>query len=464
MSEPKDTTKTETLDTSSLGPDIVHWVEAQTQGTLCELERHVARREAWNIAVRQQDGSIQKSFLRLDRNPVAGSRVSLEREARICAALQHTNVPVPEVLGWDKQQQLALFERVAGQAAIDKLSDAGQQRLVMEDFIDAVARLHLLSPEDLGLDDVLGTHALTARNCALDDLEGQLSQFAAFLKNYRDPLMLYGVQWLRRCAPDQIAKVALVQGDTGPVNFMFSGNKVTALVDWEWGHWGDPMEDLGNICVREFWNPSGGLTGLFERYERQSGIAYTAEAARYYRVQQNVRGMIPIHAVCQTRGMRESMAWYLSYREVGDRATCEALAQAMQIEIERPTLPKYEKPNNPLIHAALLGLERDIAPELSNSFSQSRAVDIGILVECHHREHEFAAELQEQEADEIATLLGQKRKPYQESNHALCDAIEEQRLNDTDLIRYLSRRAYRREWLYWPAAQLYPDRQWSDID
>ena len=67
--------------------------------------------------------------------------------------------------------------------------------------------------------------------------------------------------------PKTIARVSLVQGDTGPVNFMFDGDRVSAVIDFEWGHYGDPMEDLGNICVREFWNPSGGLTGLFKLYE-----------------------------------------------------------------------------------------------------------------------------------------------------------------------------------------------------
>jgi serine/threonine protein kinase len=74
-----------------------------------------------------------------------------------------------------------------------------------------------------------------------------------------------------------------------------------------------------NICVREFWNPSGGLTGLFELYEQESGIPYSRFAAQYYRVQQNVRGMIPIHAVCAHAHPRESLAWYLCYRYVGDR-------------------------------------------------------------------------------------------------------------------------------------------------
>ena len=334
-----------------LPADIIAWIEAQGPGSLQQLERHVARREAWLTAVAGPDGAVTEGFLRLERKPSHSSSISLEREVRICQALAGSGVPVPRVYAWEPQRRLALFERVAGSAAIDKLEDHRQQRAVMEDFIDAVARLHQLQPEGLGLDDVLGSPELSPRECALGDLDAQLAGFKAFLADYRDPLLIYAVQWLQRFAPDSVQRVCLVQGDTGPVNFMFKGDRVTALVDWEWGHWGDPMEDLGNICVREFWNPCGGLEGLFHRYEQKSGLSYRRDAALYYRVQQNTRGMIPIHATCQSRGMRESLAWYLAYRYIGDRSTCEALAAAMAVVVERPELPDDTAESEPLVDA-----------------------------------------------------------------------------------------------------------------
>ncbi len=455
---------TTTPFTQYLPREALDWIEAQAAGTITALSRHVARREAWKVELSLASGGNAHYFFRLDRNPVAGARVSLEREARICKALQSTDIPAPAVAGWDAAQQFALFEYVKGRSDIDNITDTEQQRAVMEDFIDAIARLHLLPPASLQLEDVLGGHALSPKQCALDDLNGQVAQFADFLAGYHDPLLHYAVQWLRRFAPTSIAHVALVQGDTGPVNFMFDQRRVTALVDWEWGHWGDPMEDLGNICVREFWNPSGGLDGLFNHYAERSGIPYHADAVRYYRVQQNVRGMIPIHAVCQSRGMRESYAWYLAYREVGDRATCEALAQAMGVALEKPQLPEYAKPSDPLVHAALLGLSRDVAPELQTEFARSRLTDIEILVECQHRVQQFAGEIHAQEAQEIAALLQRPERSYEESNRALCQAIADERLHDERVIAYLARRAYRREWLYWPVTRLYPQRSWSAID
>jgi aminoglycoside phosphotransferase (APT) family kinase protein len=210
----------------------------------------------------------------------------------------------------------------------------------MEDFIRIVARMHTLDLGALGLDDVMQYKPVTATECALCEVDLILSQWRQFLDRYTDPLISYGVDWLRRFAPDSVARVSLVQGDTGPVNFMFQGNRVSSVVDWELAHYGDPMEDLGNISVREFWNPCGGLEGLFELYERESGIPYRRFAAQYYRVHQNVRGMIPIHFVCLNAHPRESVAWYLCYRYVGDRSTCEALAEAMDVEIDRPEMPE----------------------------------------------------------------------------------------------------------------------------
>jgi hypothetical protein len=46
----------------------------------------------------------------------------------------------------------------------------------------------------------------------------------------------------------------------------------------------------------------------------------------------------------------------------------------------------------------------------------------------------------------------------------LVDRIEADDVDDTAVITYLTRRAYRDEWLYEPAVSLYPARTWSPLD
>ncbi len=444
---------------------MVEWIAEVGGGEITALHRHVARREAWVVDVTRPDGSVLECFLRLERVP-AGPRssTSLVRETRIIQALAETDIPVPAVHGVNDALHCTLFERVKGRSDIDKLEDPVQQRAVMEDFIRVIARMHQLDLADLDLADVMPYIPTTPQEAALNDVDLALEQWSSFLATYHDPLISYGVRWLRDNAPTTMARLSLVQGDTGPVNFMFDGDRVSAIIDLEWGHFGDPLEDLGNICAREFWNPSGGLTGLFKLYEQESGIPYTKFAAQYYRVQQNVRGMIPIHAITVNAHPRESLAWFLCYRYLGDRATCESLAEAAGLEVERPTMPEGDGEKDIFADAAVWSLERDVTPHLSDPFALSRLGDASILIRIMDRRRRYGALLDAIECDEMTPLLGSRPATRAEGTDALDRMINEGEVDDDAVITYLTRRAYRDEWLFEPAVSLYPTRSWSALD
>lgn len=443
----------------------VEWIAEVGGGEITALHRHVARREAWVVDVTRPDGTVLECFLRLERVP-AGPRssTSLVRETRIIQALASTDIPVPDVYGVNHELHCTLFERVKGRSDIDKIDDPRQQRAVMEDFIRVIARMHQLDLDDLDLADVMPYIPTTPQEAALNDVDLALEQWSSFLATYHDPLISYGVRWLRDNAPTTMARLSLVQGDTGPVNFMFDGDRVSAIIDLEWGHFGDPLEDLGNICVREFWNPSGGLTGLFTLYERESGIPYTKFAAQYYRVQQNVRGMIPIHAISVNAHPRESLAWFLCYRYLGDRATCESLAEAAGLVVERPTMPVDEGDRDILSEAAVWSLERDVEPHLSDPFARSRVGDASILIRIMDRKRRYGATLDAIECEELTPLLGARPATRAEGTVELDRIINEGDVDDAAVITYLTRRAYRDEWLFEPAVSLYPARNWSPLD
>ena len=444
---------------------MVEWIAEVGGGEITALHRHVARREAWVVDVTRPDGSVLECFLRLERVP-AGPRssTSLVRETRIIQALAETDIPVPAVHGVNDALHCTLFERVKGRSDIDKLDDPVQQRAVMEDFIRVIARMHQLDLTDLDLADVMPYIPTTPQEAALNDVDLALEQWSSFLATYHDPLISYGVRWLRDNAPTTMARLSLVQGDTGPVNFMFDGDRVSALIDLEWGHFGDPLEDLGNICAREFWNPSGGLTGLFKLYEQESGIPYTKFAAQYYRVQQNVRGMIPIHAITVNAHPRESLAWFLCYRYLGDRATCESLAEATGLEVERPTMPEGDGEKDIFADAAVWSLERDVTPHLSDPFALSRVGDASILIRIMDRRRRYGALLDAIECDEMTPLLGSRPATRTEGTATLDRMINDGEVDDAAVITYLTRRAYRDEWLFEPAVSLYPTRSWSALD
>lgn len=443
---------------------IPEWVETLGRGKISRLHRHVARREAWVVDVTRPDGSVLEGFLRLQREADSVDPRRLERETRIVQALAETGVPVPQVHGWNPELQATLFERDPGRADLDKIDDPAQQRSVMEDFIRIVARLHALEPDALALGDVMQYMPTTPAECALNEVDLIVSQWRHFIDQQADPLTVYALDWLRRFAPDSVARTSLVQGDTGPVNFMFQDDRVSAVIDWELGHFGDPLEDLGNIAVREFWNPSGGLSGLFELYERESGIPYDRFRVRYYAVHQNVRGMIPIHYICENAHPRESVAWYLCYRYVGDRATCEMLAAAMEVSIERPAMPADAGSSDVLAESAIHALDHDLAPALDDPFAASRARDVQTLIRCMDRKRRYGTLLDQVELEELADLLETEVTSLPDARRSFGAALAAGSLADEAVIRTLSRKAVRDEWLYAPAVALYPERRWSDFD
>ncbi len=83
------------------------------------------------------------------------------------------------------------------------------------------------------------------------------------------------LRWLRDHDPGPSREVTLVHGDFRHGNLIIGPDGVRAVLDWELAHVGDPMEDLGWICVNswrfgEIDKPVGGLGSreeLFAGYE-----------------------------------------------------------------------------------------------------------------------------------------------------------------------------------------------------
>jgi aminoglycoside phosphotransferase (APT) family kinase protein len=71
------------------------------------------------------------------------------------------------------------------------------------------------------------------------------------------PTLVYGFAWLRRHLP-VATRISVVHGDLRFGNLLHHAGRLTALLDWEMVHLGDPVEDLG-WGYRALWSPARAL-------------------------------------------------------------------------------------------------------------------------------------------------------------------------------------------------------------
>ena len=173
--------------------------------------------------------------------------------------------------------------------------------------------------------------------------------------------MRLSLDWLERNVPDFDGPVVLVQGDTGPGNFMYENGKVTAVVDWELAHFGDPMDDIAWLSLRTVQDTFTHFPDRLREYEELSGNAIDAERVWYYRLFAETRltsnsagagamGSAPREGQPVARDIGNGIIYGMLHR----RLTIEALANVMGFE-----LPPADLPDEPPRRAVALVLRRD---------------------------------------------------------------------------------------------------------
>jgi aminoglycoside phosphotransferase (APT) family kinase protein len=284
-------------------------LDGQPVGTpdveVTNLERIVggASRDTWFFDVTYQDPAghaveehcvLQEeaisSVLESDEaeGKMTGSRRRPETEAKVIAALESTGIPVPKIL-WTEAtgewlgQPFCISRRIPGTSDDSPLFEEGNEAArekVYENYVDILGRLHALDVDEVGL-DFLGTPTIETAAAEQVDL---------FELGYRKqrlephPAVDYVIRWCRRNLP-VAARVSLIHGDFRRGNFLYEGDAITALVDWEQCHLGDPMEEIA-FMYWSLWTLESvlPLDQLLAMYEEASGIEVNRETLAFYRI------------------------------------------------------------------------------------------------------------------------------------------------------------------------------------
>ncbi|MDA8046029.1 MAG: phosphotransferase family protein [Actinomycetota bacterium] len=265
-------------------------------------------RQNWAFDLTYRSGrEVVTESLILRRDPKGGLvETDRQTEFAVLSCLEATKVPAPvarwiDVDGtWFGSPSL-IMRREPGDCDYYILNGdrpLPERVALARAFCDLVGDVHRVDVESCGLVDVLAVPVDPARD-QLDYWESVLREDQ--LEAY--PEIDLALAWLRDSLPPPAAPV-LVHGDFKPGNILVEGPDVSALLDWELAHLGDPAEDLGWVTqplrTREHlidghWSQSD----LLEHYERHTGTSVAPDSLRWWNVFAALRT-----AVMQVSGLR----------------------------------------------------------------------------------------------------------------------------------------------------------------
>jgi aminoglycoside phosphotransferase (APT) family kinase protein len=238
---------------------------------------------------RQPGGAALEAVIRRDLPFGPGENSALD-EFPLLTALFRRGLPVAEPL-WseaDKSwlgQPFIVSRRVPGGANTEAWEqDEAVRRSVCLQLADLLATLHAIEPDQVGLG---GTR-------------GPAEEIAAYVAVWHDrwrrhrvhdsPVLEAAFRWLADNVPTDLARLSLVHADVGFHNILTHEGRITALLDWEFSHLGDPAEDLGYCRNRV--EPLMPWDEFLAAYYAAGGAPYRASGERFYEVWRGVRNAV----------------------------------------------------------------------------------------------------------------------------------------------------------------------------
>ncbi len=248
-------------------------------------------------------GETLRRVLRSDARSALPGSLDRATEYAVLALAVSRGVPSPPV-SWLQADLVRpgahayFMEHVAGEAIGRKVVAApelAEARLALPaQWADALARIHAIKPADAPALSLSSWGERPSAEPARAVLASMRSQLDALPEPHLACELALG--WLEAHVPG-CPEVTLVHGDFRVGNFLVGPRGLCAVLDWEFSHWGDPIEDLGWLCVRD-WRfgrvdrPAGGVTTrreLASAYANATGRAVAPAALHFWEVAGNVK-------------------------------------------------------------------------------------------------------------------------------------------------------------------------------
>ena len=243
-------------------------------------------------------GQSHHEALVLRRAPASEVVVaSRTTEFALLQALANRGIPAPRAWWMDHDGSLfgrpaMVLQRCTGRADRQMLTGRNAAGLgvpartaLAAQMVDVLCAIHAIPVAALRAQwGEVAARGVTARQAILNCEAGFLP-----LETVPSPEMRLAAWWLRDHLPALPGREVLVHGDFRPANLLVEGGHLSAVLDWELAHCGDPAQDLGWYLAPVYraehfiagsWTPRDYL----QRYESRTGTTVDRQALRFWSV------------------------------------------------------------------------------------------------------------------------------------------------------------------------------------
>lgn len=243
-----------------------------------------ASQETWSFDIVHPDGNIAAILRRAPSGYGAAPEraAGLDAEAVLMQRAYAAGIPSPPVMYVLKPSDDLGAGFIMGRIAGETIA-----RKILRDDAFAAVRPKLARQAGGVL---CGIHGLDRATLPQLRRMNPATEIAELTRDYHGfdwprPVFDLALRWLNDNDPGPARHETLVHGDFRNGNLIVGEDGICAVLDWELAHFGDPMEDLGWICVNS-WRfgaidrPVGGFGAREEMFAGYEAAGGEVDAAR----------------------------------------------------------------------------------------------------------------------------------------------------------------------------------------
>ncbi len=271
-----------------------------------------ASRDTWRFTVQQGDG-IREYVLRRDLpTQMFEEALTREQEFRMMDAAYKSGVKVAQVRYLCTDESILgspffIMDYVPGISigrkvvTLPELTQARQK--LPGQMAQELAKIHALDYAAHNLEFLRKpTDGKSAAEMVIEETYSILDELGV-----KNPVWEWTLRWAQMHMPNP-NPLTFVHGDFRIGNLLVDENGLTAVIDWEFAHVGDPDEELGYLCMRDwrFGNGRYRAAGLTNRetfltaYESASGRSVDRHSVDWWELVGNIRWGV----ICMSQAQR----------------------------------------------------------------------------------------------------------------------------------------------------------------